>query len=135
MIGIVPYDYIHKSESGCKHGDHCQFIDTLRLVGRPVTSRRKVAEWVSCLTLKESVQLCCRPKITLREYLFYVNLECWDQNTPSIFPRALGTKSKFGKERVHRKELCKSVNLWLKEVEIARSFDELIYIAFNDREA
>ena len=31
-------------------------------------------------------------------------------NTPSNFPRALGTKKKFGKERIHREELSKSVN-------------------------
>ena len=41
---------------------------------------------------------------------FYVNLDCWDRNTPSNSPRAPGAKSKFGTERSHREELFKSVN-------------------------
>ena len=48
-------------------------------------------------------------KILIRESLFYVNKGHWDRNTPSNSPRALGTKLKFGKERVHREELSKSV--------------------------
>ena len=36
--------------------------------------------------------------------------ENWDRTTASTSPRAHGTQ-KFGKERVHRKELCKSANL------------------------
>ena len=39
----------------------------------------------------------------------YVNREDWDRNTPSYSPKALGTKSKFGKERVHC--VAKSVRL------------------------
>ena len=50
-------------------------------------------------------------KTLIRESLFYVNLEDWDRNTPSNSPKALGTKSKFGKERVHREVLSQSVHL------------------------
>ena len=40
-----------------------------------------------------------------------MNLECWDQNAPLNSPNELGTKSKFGKERVHREVLSKSARL------------------------
>ena len=50
-------------------------------------------------------------KILIRENLVYVKRENWDQDTPSNSPKAPGTKSKFGKERVHRKELRNSTNL------------------------
>ena len=50
-------------------------------------------------------------KILVREKnLVYVKKEYWDQNTPSISPRALGTKKKFGQERVDRAELSKNVH-------------------------
>ena len=48
-------------------------------------------------------------KIFIRDDLFYVNLENWDQNTPSNSPKAPGTKSKFGKGRVHLEVLSNSV--------------------------
>ena len=48
-------------------------------------------------------------KVLFRENLFRVTKENWDRNTPSNSPKALGTKLKFGKERVHREELSKSV--------------------------
>ena len=38
-------------------------------------------------------------EILIRESLFDVNKENLDQSIPSNSPRALGTKSKFGKER------------------------------------
>ena len=50
-------------------------------------------------------------RILSEKNVFYVNTENLDQNTPSNSPRAPDTKSKFGKERVHREELSKSVNL------------------------
>ena len=50
-------------------------------------------------------------KILIRENLFYGKRSNWDQLAPSNSPRARGTTQKFGKERVHRDELFKSVNL------------------------
>ena len=50
-------------------------------------------------------------KILIRESLFHVTQENWDLSTPSNSPRAPGTKSKFGKERVHREGSSKSVRL------------------------
>ena len=50
-------------------------------------------------------------KILIRENLFYVNLECWESKHTVKFSK--GTwhqiKNKFGKERVHREVLSKSV--------------------------
>ena len=40
-----------------------------------------------------------------------MNRECWELNTLSNSPEAPGTKSKFGKERVHHEVLSKSVRL------------------------
>ena len=48
-------------------------------------------------------------KTLIRENLFYVKKEDWDLNAPSNSPKAPGTRLKFGKERVHREELSKSV--------------------------
>ena len=85
--------------------------DMLRLRRSPAKKQRKVVRkdqlhyrrslhnWVVCL------------KILIRENLFYVKKEDWDQNTPSNSPRAPGTKEKFGKERVHCEESSQSVNL------------------------
>ena len=44
-------------------------------------------------------------------WVVYASRENWDHNAPSKSPRGPGTKSKFGKERVHREILSKSVNL------------------------
>ena len=49
--------------------------------------------------------------IFLSESTSYVNLKNWDRNTPSTSPRAFGTKLEFGKERIHREVLSKSVRL------------------------
>ena len=53
----------------------------------------------------------CISRFLSEKDLFYVNLENWDRNSPSNSPKAPGTKSKFGKERVHREVLSKSVRL------------------------
>ena len=80
------------------HGRKC----SLRHVDQQKVKERW-CERISCIL--EGV------KILIRENLFYVNLENWDQDTPSNSPDAPGTSHKFGKERVHREELSKSVNL------------------------
>ena len=85
--------------------------DMLRQKESPTKSKRKVVEkdqlrywrrryyWYVCL------------KILIRESLLNVKKENWDRNTPSNPPKALGTKLKFGKERVHREVLSKSGRL------------------------
>ena len=50
-------------------------------------------------------------KILLRENLFYVKKENWDQIAPSTSPKARGSTSEFGKERVQGEASLRSVNL------------------------
>ena len=57
-------------------------------------------------------------KIRIRESLFHVKEENWDQNAPSNSPKAPGTKSKFGKETVHRKEFS---NVWTSSAQSLRT--------------
>ena len=45
------------------------------------------------------------------EGVYTIGLGCWEENTPSKSLKAFGTKFKFGKERVHREVLSKSVRL------------------------
>ena len=99
-----------KSASRCKYGDKCRFFSHVEVDGQPSKKSKKSGgrnplpcwrssyTWVVCL------------KITIRENLFYGKKENWNQITPSNSPRVRGTTSKFGKERVHREELFKSVN-------------------------
>ena len=68
---------------------------------KPAKSQRKVVLKRSVASLRE---------ILIRENLFHVNQEHWEQNTPSNIPRAPGDKPKIGKEWVHREELTKSMS-------------------------
>ena len=71
-------------------------------------AKERWCERISCII--EGVYttgLCISRFLFERESPFYVKKENWDQNAPSNSPRAPGTKSKFGKERVHREELSK----------------------------
>ena len=81
-----------KSESGCKNGEKVVWKDQL-------LCWRSLYNWVVCL------------KILIRENVLSRKKGNWDQTTPSTSPRARDTTSKIGKERVHREELSKSVNL------------------------
>ena len=56
----------------------------------------------SVAILKESERLGCASQDSYPRNVFYVSLECWNRNTPSNAPKAPGTKSKCGKERVLR---------------------------------
>ena len=79
--------------------------DMLRRRRSPATSQRKEVR-------KDQLHYCrSLHKILIRDNLFFVKKESWDQNTPSNSPRTPGTKLKIGKEMVHRKELSKSVNV------------------------
>ena len=85
--------------------------DMLRLMKSPANSQRKVVRKEQLRYWRSLNNWVVYLKILIWEGLLYVNLECWDQNTPSNSPRAPGTKFKFGKARVHREELSKSANL------------------------
>ena len=78
--------------------------DMLRNTWSPAKSQGKVVQRVSCDI--EGVYTI------IREHLVYVNKTDWDRNTPSNSPRAPGTKSKFGKERVHREVYPKMCASW-----------------------
>ena len=101
----------YKFEAGCNFGDQCLFGHT-EADGQPCEMSKKSGGKGSVPILKESTQWgCVCPKITLRKCLFCGKLEIWDRIIPSDSSRAHGTAQKFGKEWVHRKVLCKSVNL------------------------
>ena len=101
----------YKFEAGCNFGDQCLFGHT-EADGQPCEMSKKSGGKGSVPILKESTQWgCVCPKITLRKCLFCGKLEIWDRIIPSDSSREHGTAQKFGKEWVHRKVLCKSVNL------------------------
>ena len=85
--------------------------DMLRQKESPTRSRRKVVRKDQLRYWRSLYNWVVYLKILIRENLFYVNLESWAQNTPSNSPKAPRTKLLFGKERVHREVLSKSVRL------------------------
>ena len=92
IIGIFPHVKNYKPAWGCTFGDQCQFRHT-EGDGQPrVKSRRNGWKRISCFT--EGVSSIG-----------------WDQITPSHSQMAHGTTFCFGKEKVHRKEFCRSANL------------------------
>ena len=91
----------YKSEKGCTHGDKCHFLH-VDAEESPTKSQRKVVREDQLRYWRSLHNWVVYLKILIRGNLFYVNLENWDLNTPSNSPKAPGTKSKFGKERVHR---------------------------------
>ena len=82
------------------HGDKCHFRH-FEAKGKPNKKSKKGGAKDRVVYLK----------ILIRECPFYVNKGDRDRSTPSNSSRAPGTKSKFGKERVHREVLSKSVRL------------------------
>ena len=83
--------------------------DMLRQKERPTKGQRSVARKDQLLCLRSLYTGVVYLKILIRENLFHVNKENWDQSAPSNSPRAPGTKLKFGKQRVHREGSSKSV--------------------------
>ena len=79
--------------------------DLLRQKESPTRIQRKVVRKDQLHCWRSLHNWVVYLKILIRENLFYVNMENWDQNTPSNSPKAPGTKLKFGKERVHREVL------------------------------
>ena len=81
--------------------------DMLTLMRSPAKVKERWCERISCTI--EGVYTI--EVLISRENLLNVRRENLDQNTPSNSPRAPGTKLKYGKERVHREVLSKSVRL------------------------
>ena len=86
--------------------------DMLRLRRSPAKGQRRMVRKDQFLFFEGvyTVELCVS-RFSFEKVKFYVNREDWDRDTPSISSKEPGTKSKFGKDRVHREELSKSVNL------------------------
>ena len=78
----------YKSETGCVYGDKCRFRHVEEYVKPNNTVKERCCERISCYI--EGVYTICVVylKLFIRENLFNVNLECWDQNTPSNSPKA-----------------------------------------------
>ena len=111
VFGPPPVCQIYKSETGCKFGRACSFRH-VEAEDKPSKKSKKGGAKGSVALLKESTQLGCVSQDSYpRNSIPLEKKGNWDQNTPSNFPTAPGTKQKFGKERVHRKEPFKSVNL------------------------
>ena len=97
----------YKSDKGCVHGDKCHF--------RHVEAEGKLNKKSKKSGAKD--QLRYEGVYTIgfffSRFLSEKFYSTWnkDKNTPSNFPKVLGTKLKFGKERVHREVLSKSVRL------------------------
>ena len=73
--------------------------------------RERWCERISCIIEGVyTIGLCFSRFLSEKIYSTWKG-ENWDQDTPSDSPRAPGTKFKFGKERLHREELSKSVRL------------------------
>ena len=79
------------------HGDKCHFRH-FEAEGKSKNKSNKGVAKGSVAMLKESTQLGRVSKILIQENLFYVNLECWDQSTPSNSPKAPDTEKKTGKK-------------------------------------
>ena len=86
----------YKSETGCINGRKC-FFRHVEAEEKPSKKSKKSGVKGSLALVEESTQLGCVSMILIRENLFSVKRENWDQNAPSNSPTARGTTSKFGK--------------------------------------
>ena len=95
----LPVCQNYKSQTGCKFGRTCSFRH-VEAEETPTKKSKQGGAKGSVSLLKDSTQVGCVSRV-------WGN---WDRNTPSNSPRA-HYREKFEKERVHREELFKSVNL------------------------
>ena len=100
-----PVDENYKSETGCTCGGKCFFR---HVEAEEKTSRKSKKDGAkgSVALLKESARLGC-----VSQDSYPRNSILRERGKLGPTPRAPGTTKKFGKERVHREELFKSVNL------------------------
>ena len=77
--------------NGCIHGNKC-FFSHVEAEEKPSKKSKKGGAKGSVALLKGFTQLVVSRKILIRENLFDVKRENWDQNTPSNSRRAPGTK-------------------------------------------
>ena len=101
----------YKSESGCQYGDDCQFRHT-EFDGQPSKKSKNSGGKKDQLPYwKESIQLGCVSQDDPPRKSFLQEVGKLGRITPSNSPEAHGTSLKFGNDRVHREEFCKSANL------------------------
>ena len=87
-------------------------FDMLGQMRSPAKSQRKVVRKDQLHYWRSPHNLGCVSQDSYpRKSFLRRDLKNWDRNTSSNSPKAPGTKSKFGKEMVHRKELFKRVSL------------------------
>ena len=73
----------YKSEKGCVHGDKCHFRH-VEAEGKPnMKSKKKVVRKDQLPYWTSLYNWVVYLKMRIRQNLFHVDLECWDQNTPS----------------------------------------------------
>ena len=114
--------FLWKRHGQCSKGDYCSFSHDLLASGNKGKARASESQvWKRLCTRRQMPMPTCWAeveerwwrslynrvvclKILIREILFCVNLENWEQNAPSDSPGPPGTKPKFGKERVHRED-------------------------------
>ena len=65
-------------------------LDTLRLMGSRIKSRRKSGGKRTVALLKETIQLSCVPRLPSEKAFFCGSLENWDLIIPSSSPKAYG---------------------------------------------
>ena len=105
----LPVCQNYRSESGCTFGEQCQFRHT-EAAGQPIEKSKKSGEKGSVAFLKESIQLgCVSQDYPLKKIYSAGSWKIGIESHSQILPMA--PHKKFWRERVHREELWKSVNL------------------------
>ena len=100
----------YKPETGCMYGRKHSFRH-VEADETPSTKSKKGCAKGSVARLKESIQLgCVSQDSSPRKFILREPGKLGSRHAVK-FSRALGIKLKFGKERVSREELSKSVNL------------------------
>ena len=107
----LPVCLNYKSGEGCVKGDKCRFRHVEEYVKPNKKSKKRWCERISCTT--EGVYTV---GLWISRFLSEKLYSAWARNVGietrrQVLQRALGTKLKFGKERVHREVLSKSVHL------------------------
>ena len=102
----------YMSEKGCVHGDKCHFRH-VEAEGKPNKKSKKGGAKGSVAILKESYTIgLCIPRFLSEKIYSTWTWKIGNKTRRQILQRHLApNQTKFGKERVHRKVLSKSVRL------------------------
>ena len=102
----------HKSESGCKYGDKCKFLNT-EAGGQPSKKlkerwRKRIGGFVD---RDSSIWLCLMIAFRERRCCGKIELKIGVNSRSQVLQTAMRRVKYFGKRRVHRTESFKSANL------------------------